>query len=83
MFSEHCKCLHSFVLLAFFCCLLYPLYTYCVPCLFIEIIVTACLCPYYNVLNIPLWASIIVLLLGGYQMDIGDFQVAWVSHAGT
>ena len=80
LFSERCKCLHSFVLLAFFTCMLYPLYMYCIPCLFVEIIICACLCPYYNALNIPMWASIIVLLFGGYTMNLGDFQVAWFAH---
>ena len=81
LLSEHCKCLHTFILLAFFCILLYPLYKYCVPCLFLEIIVTACLCPYFNALNIPLWASIIVLIFGGYTLNWGDFQVIWLSRA--
>ena len=81
LLSENCKCLHTFVLLAFFCVILYPLYKYCVPCLFIEILVTACLCPYFNALNIPLWASIVLLIYGGYTLHWGDFQINWMSRA--
>ena len=80
LLSDTCRCLHTFVMLAFFCIILYPLYKYCVPCLFLEILITACLCPYFNVLNIPLWASIVVLIYGGYTLDWGDFEIAWMAH---
>jgi hypothetical protein len=54
-------------------------YFYCTQCLFGVLIFSACLCPYYNTMNIPLWISIILLTLSGWSITAGHLVLRWDS----
>jgi hypothetical protein len=54
-------------------------YFYCTQCLFGILIFSACICPYYNTMNIPLWTAIVLLTLSGWSLTAGNLVVTWKS----
>lgn len=55
-------------------------YFYCTQCLFGVLIFSACICPYYNAMNIPLWTAIVLLTLSGWSLTAGNLVVTWKSR---
>jgi hypothetical protein len=54
-------------------------YMTCQPCLFGVLVISACLCPWFNAMNAPLWLSIILLVVGGWTFTTGYFSLTWNS----
>ena len=52
-------------------------YMTCQQCLLGVLVISACLCPWYNVMNAPLWLSIILLVVGGWTFTTGYFSLTW------
>ena len=52
-------------------------YVICPRCLFGILIFSACLCPWFNSLNISLWLAIILLTMSGWSFSVGAFSIAW------
>ena len=50
---------------------------YCLPCLFGVVVLSACLCPWMPLFNLPLWLSILLLVVGGWSFTTGHFSVVW------
>jgi hypothetical protein len=48
--------------------LLWITVSYCLPCVFIVLAISAVLCFQYRLMNIILWAAIIVLWLHGWRL---------------
>ena len=66
-----------FALISLVMCLFF--YMTCQQCLFCVLIISACLCPWFNVMNAPLWTSIVLLILGGWTFTTGYLSVTWNS----
>ena len=49
----------------------------CLPCLFGILIFSAVLCPCQPVMNVPLWGSILVLLIKGWSLTNGHLTLIW------
>ena len=56
-------------------------YMVCPRCLFGILIFSACLCPWFNSLNISLWLAIILLTVSGWSFSVGAFSIVW--HNGS
>jgi hypothetical protein len=54
-------------------------YVVCPKCLFGVLIFSACLCPWYNSLNVSLWLAIILLTVSGWSFSVGVFSLEWHS----
>lgn len=50
---------------------------YCKTCLLGIIILSCVLCPWMPYLNIPLWISILMLVILGWHFTNGDFIFSW------
>lgn len=50
---------------------------FCIPCVFAVFAFSACTCPFVPVMNIPLWAAIIILVYEGWTLTNGRFGVFW------
>lgn len=60
--SETMYCIVSVFTLVVVLGLVVVCYFFCVPCLFVIIAISACLCPFLSFFNIPLWVSILLLV---------------------
>jgi hypothetical protein len=49
----------------------------CQECLFVLLIVSACLCPFFHPMNAPLWLAIVLLTIGGWNFTVGALTVTW------
>ena len=54
-------------------------YMTCQQCLLFVLLISACLCPWFNVMNGPLWLSIVLLVVGGWTFTTGYLSVTWNS----
>lgn len=52
-------------------------YFFCPICLFGIMVVSACLCPFVPYFNIPLWASIILIIMLGMTYTQRPFTFIW------
>lgn len=52
-------------------------FIFCQSCLFAILVICACLCPFYPVLNGPLWLAIILLTVGGWSFTTGALSITW------
>ena len=68
-----------FTILTLLLCLVF--FLFCPKCMFGILALSACLCPFYNSMNAPLWLAIILLTLSGWSFTSGSFQVSWIAHA--
>ena len=50
---------------------------YCVPCLMGIFVFSACTCPYIPAMNIPLWGTILILLIEGWSLTTGKMSLVW------
>ena len=77
MCSATAQCITMFMVLA---CVLGACvwsYFFCVPCLFAVSIVCACFACYAPYLLIPLWVSLGLLVLLGWNFTAGHFVFTW------
>jgi hypothetical protein len=63
------------MMLCIVACLVF--YMICPRCLFGILIFSACLCPFYNPMNAPLWLAIILLTLSGWSLTTGALSITW------
>jgi hypothetical protein len=54
-------------------------YFYCQNCLFFVVLVSACTCPFFHLMNLPLWVAIVLIAVGGGTMSVGYLSVSWTS----
>jgi hypothetical protein len=64
-----------FTLLAIILCLIS--FIFCKQCLFLILIISACLCPFFHPMNAPLWLAIVLLVVGGWNFTMGALTVTW------
>ena len=50
---------------------------FCLPCLFGVLLFSACTCAFIPVMNIPLWATIAILILHGWALTTGKLSLVW------
>jgi hypothetical protein len=50
---------------------------FCQNCLFVLLIVSACLCPFFHPMNAPLWLAIVLLTIGGWNFTVGALTITW------
>lgn len=66
----------SFVLLTIaLMCVVF--YFFCIPCLLGVVVVSMCLCPFIPYFNIPLWISLFILVVSGWNFTRGHFSIVW------
>ena len=51
----------------------------CPKCLFGVLLASACMCPWFNTMNAPLWLAIILLIVSGWTFTFGNLSVTWDS----
>jgi uncharacterized membrane protein AbrB (regulator of aidB expression) len=56
-------------------CILF--YFICPRCLFGVLLFSACLCPFFNTMNLPLWLAIVLLIVSGWTFTSGLLSVSW------
>ena len=56
-------------------CLIF--YVTCPKCLFGVLLVSACMCPWANSMNAPLWLAIVLLIVSGWTFTAGYLSVTW------
>jgi hypothetical protein len=64
---------------AFSLLLCFIFYAICPKCLFLVLIISACMCPWFQSMNAPLWLAIILLVLSGWTFTAGYLSVTWNS----
>lgn len=52
-------------------------YMICPRCLFGILIFSACLCPFFNPMNAPLWLAIVLLVVSGWSFTTGNLSIVW------
>jgi hypothetical protein len=52
-------------------------YMTCPKCLFGVLLVSACMCPWFNSMNAPLWLAILLLIVSGWTFTTGYLSVTW------
>jgi hypothetical protein len=57
-------------------------YVFCPRCLFAVLLLSACLCPFFNAMNAPLWLAIVLLTLSGWSFTAGSLSVSWSAGNG-
>jgi len=50
---------------------------FCVPCLMGIFVFSACTCPYIPAMNLPLWGTILILLIEGWSLTTGKLSLVW------
>ena len=50
---------------------------FCIPCLMGIFVFSACTCPFIPVMNLPLWGTIIILLVEGWSLTTGKLSLVW------
>ena len=69
-----------FTIAALVMCMVF--YVVCPHCLFGVLLLSACLCPFFNSMNAPLWLAIVLLTLSGWSFTGGSFSVSWNAKGG-
>jgi hypothetical protein len=54
-------------------------YFACPKCLFGILVVSAYMCPWYHMMNAPLWVAIFMLVISGWTFTFGYLTVTWNS----
>jgi len=54
-------------------------FMFCQECLFVILVLSACMCPFFHPLNAPLWLAIVLLTIGGWSFTTGALSVSWKS----
>ena len=49
--------------------------------MFGVLVVSACLCPFYNAMNAPLWLAILLLTISGWSFTTGSLSISWKSQS--
>ena len=49
----------------------------CIPCLFGILAFSAITCPCQPVMNVPLWGSIFILIIQGWNLTSGHLSLIW------
>lgn len=75
--SETFQCAVALVVLVLVLGLIVLSYFYCKICLFGIMTVSACLCPFLPYFNIPLWTSILLIVLLGMTYSQRPFTFIW------
>jgi hypothetical protein len=57
-------------------------YMLCPRCLFGILLLSACLCPFFNSMNAPLWLAIVLLTMSGWSFTAGAFSISWNAKSG-
>lgn len=65
----------SFTVIVIILCLVS--FLFCQECLFVLLIFSACLCPFFHPMNAPLWLAIVLLTVGGWNFTMGALTVTW------
>ena len=52
-------------------------YFICPKCLFGVLLFSACLCPFINMMNVPLWLAFVLLVVSGWTFTAGFLSVTW------
>ena len=55
-------------------------FLYCTECLFLIFGFCLCCCLCVPTLNVPLWISVILLVISGYTFTYGKFAIVWNSR---
>lgn len=63
------------MMLCIVACLVF--YMICPRCLFGILVFSACLCPFYHPMNVPLWLAIILLTFSGWSLTTGALSITW------
>lgn len=69
-----------FTTVALVLCLVF--YMLCPRCLFGILLLSACLCPFFNSMNAPLWLAIVLLTMSGWSFTAGAFSISWNAKSG-
>lgn len=77
LYAETCQCITAIVLLTLVMGGCVVSFLYCKVCLVGIIVVSACMCPWIPYFNIPLWISILMLVLVGWKFTNGKFHFIW------
>jgi hypothetical protein len=75
--SETFQCFFALVLLILVLGLVVLSFFYCQVCLFGIMVVSACLCPFIPYFNIPLWTSILLIVVLGMTYTQRPFTFIW------
>lgn len=75
--SETAQCLGSLVVLLIVLGSVVVAYFFCPVCLFGIMVVSACLCPFLPYFNIPLWTSIVLIVVLGMTYTHRPFTLIW------
>ena len=75
--NETFQCVSAVVILVLVLGLIVLSYFYCQVCLFGIMLLSACMCPYISYFNIPLWTSILLIVILGMAYTNRPFQFIW------
>jgi hypothetical protein len=75
--SETYQCAVALVILVVMLGLVVLSYFYCQVCLFGIVVLSACMCPYISYFNIPLWTSILLIVILGMTYTQRPFTFIW------
>ena len=75
--SETIQCTVALIILVVMLGLVVLSYFYCQVCLFGIMIISACMCPFISYFNIPLWTSILLIVILGMTYTQRPFTFIW------
>ena len=75
--SETFQCVVALIILIIMLGLVVLSYFYCQICLFGIMIISACMCPFISYFNIPLWTSILLIVILGMTYTQRPFTFIW------
>ena len=75
--SETFQCAVALIILVVMLGLVVLSYFYCQVCLFGIMIISACMCPFISYFNIPLWTSILLIVVLGMTYTQRPFTFIW------
>jgi uncharacterized membrane protein len=75
--SETFQCVVALIILIIMLGLVVLSYFYCQICLFGIMIISACMCPFISYFNIPLWTSILLIVVLGMTYTQRPFTFIW------
>ena len=74
--AKHTEC--GILCFVIFCLLLCGVFfVVCPKCIFGILILSACLCPFFNAMNAPLWLAIILLTVSGWSFSTRALSISW------
>ena len=77
LISQTYDCLIASIVLVVMLGLCAVSFFFCKVCLLGILILSACMCPWVPYFNIPLWASIILLIFVGWNFTYRSFEFTW------